>query len=124
MKKEVIHFHTLYAAGEKYYLQERVKADGVITELRLKFNPGQEMELHVWPYVMHKGHKKEDFITFVEYGYNYLAGDNDYLIYPVQIEVKYDDMIIIEAENTSTMYDYSLFADVVVQYSEFEGDME
>lgn len=115
MKKEVIVFKKTITANTPVYLTERIKDNGVIEELRVRFYPGVERGLQVMPYISHKIKAREDLISYNESSDQYITGDNDYFIYPVNVEVEYDDDLVIFANNVSN-YDFTLSVDVIVSY--------
>lgn len=118
MKKEVITLRKDIAGdGNVYSFAERVKADGQIEELRIRFYPGLERELQIRPYVLHKGSKAEDFFSYVEGTELFLTGDDDYFVYPLNIQVEYDDQIVIECKNVNiNEYTYTAVLDIVISY--------
>lgn len=127
MKTEVISFRKVLGAYDLFNgrspetsLKERLKADGRVIEFRIRFYPGVEKALRVRPYVKHKGHREEDFVTFPENTLSYIVGDNDYLIFPCSIDFEYDDEIFIFAQNVDSINSYTLSVDVIVTYFEDE----
>jgi hypothetical protein len=63
-KKEVISFRSTIPAGETLDFTERVKADGTIEKLTVRFYQGQQKALEVVPRVIHKGEKIEDMLSY------------------------------------------------------------
>jgi hypothetical protein len=119
MKREVIAIRQNMAPGQVAEIVERVKYDGNIERINVRFYAGQENELTVLPYVRHKGKKNETFFTFPEGTDPYLSGEDDHLEYPLSIDVEYDDEIVVRAENKSggvNAYDYTLVVDIVISY--------
>lgn len=119
-KKEIVSFRKDIAPNTNDWLQERIKANGVVTEIRVRFYPGVERSLKVRPYVEHKGKKPEDMFTYPATTEPFITGDDDYYTFPVWVEVAYDDFVKIYVQNTELTYTYTLVVDVVVQY--FEDD--
>lgn len=122
MKSEVVSFRTKLAAGQSITLKERVKADGQLTEIRVRFYPGNQLALKVKPYVKHKGNKDEDVFTYAAGTDSLLAGDDDYFVFPVTVDVENDDEVVVFAQNTETTFTYSVVVDMVLQYQFDEGD--
>lgn len=116
MKKEVIVFKKLIAPGQKFTFKERVKDNGMIDSLRVRFYSGVEESLEIQCYVNHKINRREDFLTYNEGGENFLSGNDDYFIYPVNVEVEYDDEIVVEVKNNDATYSYTCSVDVIVAY--------
>lgn len=116
MKKEVIVFKKVVAPGEEVRLTERVKDNGVIEEMRIRFYPGVERELAVNVYASHKVNAREDLVSYNEGAENLITGDDDYFIYPVSVPVEYDDELVVYAKNKSAIYPYTLSVDVIVGY--------
>lgn len=118
-KKEVIVFRKNVPPNSKGRIMERVKDNGTIEKLMLRFYMGQELKLGVWPYIKHNGNKIESMVTIAgdETRDNlYLTGDDDQLVFDVVIPVYYDDEIIVEYENTSSEYEYNLVCDITIDY--------
>jgi hypothetical protein len=119
VKREVIAIRRNMLPGEVTEIVERVKYDGNIERINVRFYAGQENELTVLPYVRHKGNKTETFFTFPEGTEPVLSGEDDRLEFPLSIEVEYDDEIVVRAENKSAgvnAYEYTLVVDIIVTY--------
>lgn len=114
-KKEVISFRKTVAGGTSMVLKERIKDPGTVEGLRVRFYPGQEKALQVFPFVEHKGQRIESLITYAEETDRFLSGDDDYMEYAVVVPVDYDDYIKIDVKNASP-YDYDVAVDVFVDY--------
>ena len=114
-KKEVIIFRKKVSANSKGKITERVKDNGTIEKLMIKFYIGQELHLKVWPYIKHTGNKVESMVTIAGDKDNYITGDDDNFIFDVVIPVFYDDEIVVEFENISD-YEYNLVCDVTIDY--------
>ena len=121
MKSEVVSFRKKVLAGENVILKERVKSDGSVSEVRVRFYPGSELSLQVKPFVKHKGSRDEDFFTYAEGTDQFLSGDNDSFVFPVTVGVQYDDEICVYVNNTGA-YEYSLVVDILLQYFADEGE--
>lgn len=120
MKKEVISFRKDIQPGENVTLTERVKWNGAVKQLRIRFYPGVERALHVRPYVLHKAQLPENIITYVQESEQYISGDDDFYEFPCLIPVEYDDEVKVWARNDNDVYLYTLVVDVILQY-ELEG---
>jgi hypothetical protein len=101
-------------------ISERLKDNGQVQEVRVRFYPGVERTLQVSPYVLHKNNRREDFFTYPEGTEPYITGDNDYLIFPCSLDFQYDDEICIEYNHAGGDFPYTLAVDVVVTYHEAE----
>lgn len=116
MKREVIAIRKNVSPLQKFEVKERVKYNGSIEQIQVRFYAGQENELRVRPYVRHKGAKNETFFTYPEGTDPFLSGEDDVLRYPLALEIEYDDEIVVYVENISNTYDYTLVVDIVVTY--------
>jgi hypothetical protein len=116
LKKEVVAIRMNIPAGTTVTVLERIKAQGTVEELRVRFYPGQERELHVMPIVLHKGDQAEQLLTYPEGSENFLSGDDDSMIFPCVVAVDNDDHLKVTAQNTNITYDYTLCIDVVIDY--------
>jgi hypothetical protein len=116
VKKEVIAVRKSVQPLEIGTVKERVKYDGFIEAINVRFYAGQESELKVMPLVMHKGGKTETFFTYPEGTDPTLSGEDDNFQYPLSIDIEYDDEIHIRYENRSSTYEYTLVVDVIVSY--------
>lgn len=122
MKAEVISFRKDINPNSSETLRERVKADGSLIEIRVRFYPGQERSLQIRPFVQLFNNLQEDVFTYGDgTTENYLSGDDDYFIYPVQVDLKMDDVVCILATNTDSTYAYTCVVDCVIQYFGTEG---
>jgi hypothetical protein len=115
-KKEPISFIAIVPKGETLKFSERIKANGTIESLRIRFFTGQQKSLHVRPYIKHKGNKIEDLITYPDGTDQYVSGDDDYLDFPLVVAVENDDEIVVWAQNTDLADDYTLHVSVMVDY--------
>lgn len=120
MKTEVIAIRKTIPVLSNSTTKERCKGNGRVSELRIKFYPGVEKALKVQPFVLHKGGRAEQFLTYPEGTEPFISGDNDYLVFPVSVDFENDDEIAVYAENTNANYTYSLAVDVIVSYFEEE----
>jgi hypothetical protein len=113
--KESIVIRRSVAAGESGTVRERLKADGTVEEIRVRFYPGQEGDLQVMPYILHKGERREDLLTFPAGSDRFLSGDDDYVVFPLSVSFEYDDNLQIDFKNIAT-FPYTLSVDVIVDY--------
>jgi hypothetical protein len=115
-KKEVISFRKVIKPLKTDVLQERMKDDGTVEEVRVRFYPGQEKSLQVSPFIEHKGNIAEQLLSYPRTSDPFLSGEDDYFIYPVVIPVAYDDFVKIKVKNIDSTYEYTLVVDVVIDY--------
>lgn len=115
MKKEIIAIRKDIAPGQKLSFKERLKDNGALVSVRIRFYPGVENDLKVHPYVLHKNNRLEDIVTYVEGANSFISGDDDTFEFPVYLEFKYDDEFVVDAENIG-VYTYTLVLDAVVEY--------
>lgn len=97
-------------------LKERVKDNGTIEGIRVRFYSGQQLALRVNPYIEHKGQKIENLLTYSEGSNPWLAGDDDPFEYPCVVTVEYDDYVKVWVQNTDAANDYDLVLDVIIDY--------
>lgn len=114
-KKEVIIFRKLIAPGEKLTFEERIKENGTIESVKLRFYSGQEMNLKVYPFVRHTGNRIENFTTSPT-NEPYIMGDDDAFVFDVVIPVWNDDTLTVMVENASLTYSYNMVCDITVDY--------
>jgi hypothetical protein len=115
-KKEVVTVRKTILANTSGKLRERIKDSGTVEELRLRFYPGQSRALRVVPYILHKGEQREDLVTFFDGSDRYFSGDDDTVVLPCILSVGNDDYLEISYANISTLYDYTLAVDIVIDY--------
>jgi hypothetical protein len=121
MKAEVMSFRQDIPPQTMMTLSERIKDVGAVTEVRVRFYPGQERGLQVRPFVKLFNSMSEDLFTWAGGSTEkFLSGDDDYLVFPVTADVVADDEIAVWVNNTDTTYTYTLVVDVVINY--FGGD--
>jgi hypothetical protein len=114
-KREVVSFRKSIAAGASDIIRERVKSNGTLEEVRVRFNPGQANTLRIRPVVEHKNNRLEDLVTYPVGTNQFLSGDDDYLILPCSITVENDDFVEVIANNTGA-FTYTIVVDIVVDY--------
>lgn len=115
MKKEVISIRQSISPLQVGSMKERLKDNGFVEEVRIRFYPGVERTLKVTPYILHKENRKEDLFTFMTNTEGNISGDDDYFVFPCSIEFAYDDELCVDYNNTGT-YPYSLVVDIIVSY--------
>lgn len=115
-KKEVISFRKVIQAGAIDVLAERIKTEGTIEKMSIRFYQGQQKALRIIPYVEHKGHMIEQMLSYPSTTDNYLCGDDDYFIYDIVIPVSYDDYIKVHAQNTDLVNPLTIVVDVTIDY--------
>ena len=120
MKTEVISFRKEVQPGESQTIQERLKADGRVTQVNMRFYPGQERQLHVKPYILHKANRQEDIVTYATGTEMFFSGDNDTFQIPVSADFEYDDEFDVFVQNADSTYQYTVVVDVIVTYFEDE----
>ena len=116
MGVEIMSFRKVIPANTPDLLSERVKGPGTIEGIKVKFYPGQQKALRIVPFVEHKGSKTEQLITYPSTTDQFLAGDDDYFIFPVIVEVDNDDFVKIRAVNTDLVNAYTCVVDVIIDY--------
>lgn len=115
-KKEVIYFDKVIPAGQTLEFTSKVKDDGTIEKLTVKFYIGQEKGLRVIPTVIHNNNQPEALITYPTGTEQYLSGDDDYFDFPIVVPVALNDVIKLKAINTDSTYDYHLTAAITIDY--------
>ena len=115
-KMEVMTFRKVIPPNSSDVMQERVKGDGTVEGVRVRFYQGQQKALKVMPFIEHKGAQIENLVTYPATGDNFLSGDDDKLDLPCVISVDANDFIKIRAENTDPTNSYTLAVDVFIDY--------
>jgi hypothetical protein len=115
LKKEVIAIRKTVTAGEEGRIKERLKDNGYVEEIRVRFYPGVERTLKVLPYILHKSTKQENFFTTPEETEIFISGDDDSFVFPLSLSFEYDDELVVYYKNEGT-YPYSLVVDIIVEY--------
>lgn len=117
MKAEVMSFRQDIQPLQTLTLTERIKDTGEVSEIRIRFYPGQERSLQVRPFVQLFNSMSEDLFTWAGGSTEkFLSGDDDYLVFPVTANVVADDLIAVWVSNTDANYVYTLVCDVVISY--------
>lgn len=115
-KKEVVAIRTKVLPLETKNIIERIKADGTIEGVRIKFYYGQQLALKVYPYVKHKGNKLEPLLTYPEGTEPAISGDDDTFQFDIVTPVQNDDEIYFIVKNTSSEFEYNIAIDITVDY--------
>lgn len=105
------------AGGASGEIRERVKANGVVRQIMLRFYTGQQLDLHIMPFVMHTGKRREDLVTYPEGARQYLSGEDDQMVIPTQVNVYYDDEIVVRYENQDPDNTYTVVVYVHLDYT-------
>lgn len=113
---EPIVFVAKVQPGQTLKFSERIKGEGTIQSVKVRFFQGQQLSLHVRPYVLHKGNKIEDIVTYPEGTNQYLSGDDDYLVFDVVCPVENDDELYVWVHNTDPDDTYTLNVAVTIDY--------
>lgn len=100
---------------EDFRIKERMKDNGTVQEVRIRFYPGVERTLQVAPYILHKTSRREELFTYPTGTEGWITGDDDYLVFPVSIDFEYDDELVVDYDNIGD-YIYTLAVDIVVNY--------
>lgn len=117
MKAEVMSFRREITPGQSLVLTERIKDRGEVSEVRIRFYPGQERSLQVRPFLQLFNLQTEDLFTWAgNSSESWLSGDDDYFVFPVSASVVPDDNVAVWVNNTDATYTYTLVCDVVVNY--------
>ena len=116
-RKESISFRGSLADGADVWLQERVKENGTIEGVRVRFYSGQELSLKVSIFLEKKGEVPVSLISFASTTDTYISGDDDYFVFPVVVPVKYDDHVKVYVENDNgDGFAYHYAVDVDIDY--------
>jgi hypothetical protein len=116
MKSEVISFRYDCDPLEEFTLKERMKADGEVKQVNIRFYAGCELALQIKPYVLHKGRRSEDIFTYAQYTLGAITGDDDFFQFPVNLAFEYDDEFCVYFINTDIANTYTVCVDVFVNY--------
>lgn len=115
-KQEVVFFNKKINALTSEILQERVKGNGKIEKVTVRFYAGQGGDLHIKPIVIKQNGYREPMITYPENSSQYLSGDDDLFVLDTSIQVDNDDYIAIEAENVNSTFSYTAIVSVEINY--------
>jgi hypothetical protein len=116
MKAEVISYRYEAAPTEIFTLKERMKADGIVTQVNIRFYAGCELDLEVKPFILHKGRRAEDIFTYAGNTNQSITGDDDFFQFPVSLAFEYDDEFCVWFSNNDTVNAYNVCVDVFVNY--------
>lgn len=114
-KQEPLLFRQNVPKGTTINLRERIKADGTIEKVIVRFFAGQEMDLKVKPQLVKKGDMYVDLIKYVG-DEKTLSGEDDTFTFDTSLAVENDDEILITAENINLDFDYTLMCIVQIDY--------
>jgi hypothetical protein len=120
VKKEVVLFRKDIQPGVSEILSERIKSNGAVKSVKVRFYDGSEGSFHVNPYVLHKGSLQENVVSYPDGGEKYMSGNDDDFNFDVSIPIEIDDELKVYVNNTSSFV-YTLVCDIGVVYYEKEG---
>ena len=112
--KEVIHFSKTITAGATETLNARIKNDGTLEELRVRFYEGANRELSIRPVIDTRGNLQE-ILSYATSGDSTLKGNDDYFAIPVNMPVRLDDVAKVVVTSASAI-DLDFVVDMVVDY--------
>ena len=115
-KKEVISIRKIILANSTDTIIERIKGDGTVEGIKVKFYQGQQRALHVMPFIEHRGARIEHLVTYPATADKFLSGENDNLDLPCVVSVDNDDYFKVSVVNTDPVNDYTLVLDAVIDY--------
>lgn len=115
-QKEIVSFQRVIQPNTTEIIKERLKMNGMIEKVTIRFYAGCEKSLKVRPYVQHHGEKMQDMFTFPEGAEKFIAGDDDLYEYDVAIEIFNDDELHVWVNNTDLNYAYTLNCFIAVNY--------
>lgn len=121
MKTEVITFRQIVYPDSIMLFKERCKDNGNVSSVSIRFYSGSEGDLHIKPYILHKGNKAEDLFTFAAGTNGFISGDDDYFVFPCDLSFQYDDEICVWVHNTNVDWDYTCSVDFVINYGGYDG---
>lgn len=114
--KESVSFRKSVAASEEDRLHERIKGAGTIEGIRVRFYSGQQLDLRVHVYVVHKGGLTESLITYNAGADQYLSGDDEVVQIDCVVSVENDDELWVWYQNADAVNSYNLVVDVAIDY--------
>ncbi len=114
-KKEIVSFRKVLGPSEKIKLNERIKNNGTIETIKIKFYQGQRLALKIRPLLMGHGDYPVDLISYADDTDTFITGDDDYFIFDINIPASYDSYLEIQAENQAD-FDVNIVVDIVVDY--------
>ncbi|MBK5251102.1 MAG: hypothetical protein JJE29_00430 [Peptostreptococcaceae bacterium] len=112
--KEVIHFSKTIAAGATDTLNARIKNNGTLEEIRVRFYEGANKELAIRPVIDTRGNLQEIF-SYATSGDSSIKGNDDYFVLPVNMPVKLDDVAKVMVVSSS-LIDLDFVVDFVIDY--------
>lgn len=112
--KEVIHFSKTIAAGATETLNARIKQDGTLEEIRVRFYEGADRKLSIRPMIDTRGNLQE-ILSYATSGDSQIKGNDDYFTLPVNMSVKLDDVAKVIVTSASAI-DLDFVVDMVVDY--------
>lgn len=114
-KREVVLIRKTVPAGQSVEIRERIKSDGTLEAMKIRFYAGEGLTLQVRPVVEKRGGQAVDVVTYPAGTDNFIIGDDDYLEYTPVIAVSNDEELVVYATNTGGV-DSKLVIDFEVDY--------
>lgn len=114
-KREVVLIRKTVKPSETVEIRERIKSDGTLESMKIRFYAGEGLTLQVRPIVEKRGGQGVDIVTYPKGTDSYIIGDDDYLEYNPIIEVSNDEELVVYATNVGTV-DSKLVIDFEVDY--------
>lgn len=117
-KKEYMVFRKTIPANTTIPIvfKERIKGDGTVESLDVRFYIGQQKMLQVNPYIEHKNEMIESLVQFQDDCDQFLAGDDDRFSFNPIIPVENNEQVCVSVINNDPVNDYTLMVTVGVDY--------
>lgn len=115
-KQQAYSFRAVCPAGSTKKFEQIIPGAATVEKVRVHFYQGQQKALHIVPVVVHKSKERENIIDFPTGTDPYLSGDNEDLVYDVSIPVGNLDKLVVEANNTDPVNDYSIVVDIMLDF--------
>lgn len=92
-------------------------SDGTIESVSLRIYPGPELDLRVDPYLMRFNDRRQDIISYVPGGKQYLDGDDDTFLFCVSVPAKRNELLVVDYWNMDANNDYDFALTIEVDYA-------
>jgi hypothetical protein len=120
MRTVIVPIRKVAPKGQSGNIEYEIKGSsgvevGKLSNLKIRFYSGVEKALRLKP-ILKKYRDHDEIFEYPDGTDSYITGDDDPLDYPLSVPVMGEWKFILEWENTSDTYDYSIVADLTVTY--------
>jgi len=117
-RKESIRFGKAVGAGDSGSLSYDVVGDATVERVTTRFYPGQELDLHLTPWIKVGSKDERDKITLVQLeGKDFVDGSDDFFEFDVGEKISDGDQIGVDFDNQDSQFSYNFHLAIEIEHA-------